>query len=34
MFGGKIVRQLSLKEIAALPADGEGYHLLTVRAEK
>ena len=33
LVGGKIVRRLSLKGIAALPADGEGYHLLTVRAE-
>ena len=28
--GGKIIRQLSLKEISALPVDREGYHLLAV----
>jgi hypothetical protein len=28
---GKITRQLSLKEISAMPVDAEGYHLLTVR---
>jgi hypothetical protein len=29
--GGKLTRRLSLKEIAALPRDAEGYHLLTLR---
>lgn len=32
--GGKIIRQLSLKEISALPVDPEGYHLLAVRATR
>jgi hypothetical protein len=32
--GGKITRQLSLKEISALPVDPEGYHLLAVRATR
>ena len=31
---GKIIRQLSLKEIYALPADPEGYHLLAVKAPR
>jgi hypothetical protein len=34
LAGGKVTRQLSLKEISALPVDAEGYHLLTVRAAK
>jgi hypothetical protein len=34
VVGGKITRQLSLNEISALPADAEGYHLLTVRPPK
>jgi hypothetical protein len=34
IVGGRITRQLSLKEISALPADAEGYHLLTVRSAK
>ena len=33
-ISGKITRQLSLKEISALPTDAEGYHLLTVRPAK
>ena len=28
--GGNVVRQLSLKEIAALPVDADRYHLLTI----
>jgi len=32
--GGKILRQLSLKEISALPVDPEGYHLLAVKATR
>ena len=28
---GKRVRRLSLNEIAALPVDGEGFHLLAIR---
>jgi hypothetical protein len=31
---GRIARQLSLKQMAALPVDAEGYHLLTVPAAK
>jgi len=31
---GKIVRQLSLEKISALPVDSEGYHLLPVRPAK
>jgi hypothetical protein len=34
VVGGKTVRSLSLKEITSLPVDGEGYHVLTVRASK
>jgi hypothetical protein len=34
VVGGRITRQLSLKEISALPADAQGYHLLTVRSAK
>lgn len=29
IVAGKVTRQLSLKEIATLPTDAEGYHLLT-----
>jgi hypothetical protein len=32
IVGGKIARQLSLKEISELPTDAEGYHLLPVQA--
>ncbi len=32
IVAGKVTQQLSLEEIAALPADPEGYHLLSVRA--
>jgi len=31
VVGGKITRQLSLKDISRLPTDSEGYHLLRVR---
>jgi hypothetical protein len=34
VVGGEITRQLSLKEISALPVDADGYHLLTVRPAK
>jgi hypothetical protein len=34
VVGGKITRQLSLKEISTLPADPEGYHLLALRAPR
>ena len=34
VVGGKTIRQLSLKEISALPADSERYHLSTVRPAK
>lgn len=30
IVGGKITRQLSLKEISELPVDAQGYHLLAV----
>ncbi len=32
--GGRVVRQLSLKQVIALPVDPEGYHLLAIRPSK
>jgi hypothetical protein len=33
-IGGKVLRQLSLKQIATLPVDVDGYRVLAVRAAK
>jgi hypothetical protein len=34
VVGGKISRRLSLEQLAALPSDSEGYHLVTIRTLK
>jgi hypothetical protein len=33
LLGGKLVRQLSLREIAALPTDAEKNHVLGISAK-
>jgi hypothetical protein len=33
-IGRKVLRQLSLKKIATLPVDTDGYRVLAVRAAK